>query len=736
MNKPGDTRNLLERFPALKRLGRFQQRIPFIQQVTATDCGAACLNMVLAYHGKVVRRDEIRSAIGVGRDGANAKDILVAARRFGLRARGARVELEAFEYLPVATVLHWSFNHFVVFESATRKGITILDPGLGRRFVPMTDVSRQFTGIVLLLEPTAEFQRGGEKDNRSAWLLGRLLWQSGDWSRILTVSIFLQVLVLALPLLTGTIVDRVIPRGDEHLLLVLGVGLAGITLFQLVASLLRSHLLLELRTLLDVRMTLDFLGHLTSLPYAFFQQRPAGDLMMRLNSNTLIRDILTSTTLSGLLDGALICLYVFALVFASPAMGGLVFVLAALQAVVFLATRRKQHELNALHVERQVRSQSYQVEMFGGMETLKAMGCETHAEEHWTGLFVDVQNAALSVGRMSATVEAVTNTLRLAGPLVILGLGTSQVLHGAMSMGTMLAINTFAMGVMSSSAALVNTAVQLQLLGTYLERITDVQETAPEQDLTKVRPAGVLSGRIALRDVQFRYGPMEPLVVDGVSVRIEPGQLVALVGRSGSGKSTLASLLLGLHAPVSGQVFYDDMDLRELDLRSVRKQLGIVTQRTHLFGGSIRDNIALSDPVATFEQVVEAGRLAQVHDEIMQMPMGYETVLVDGGVSLSGGQRQRIALARALLNKPAVLLLDEATSALDAITEKRVQDAVSALQATRIVIAHRLSTVVSADVILVLDGGKLVEQGTHAELVARGGFYAQLVAAQLAVEAR
>lgn len=735
MNKPEGERNLLDRFPALRKLGRFRRRIPFIQQVAATDCGAACLGMVLEYYGKNVRRDELRAALGIGRDGASARDILNGARRFGLRGRGARVDLQALEYLPTATILHWAFNHFVVLESVSRKGITILDPAMGPRHVPMAEVSRQFTGIALLLEPSAQFEPGGVKQPGVFQRLGGLLWESGDWGRIVTMSVFLQVLVLALPLLTGTIVDRVIPRGDEHLLQVLGIGLVGIAIFQLVGTWIRAHLLLELRTRLDVRMTLDFLEHLVSLPYAFFQQRQAGDLMMRLNSNTMIRDVLTSSTLSGLLDGALICSYVLLLVFISPLMGALVFVLAALQAAVFFMTRSKQRELNGLQVERMARSHSYQVEMFGGMETLKAMGCEARAEEHWAGLFVDVQNANIASGRLSAAVDALSNTLRMGGPLVILGFGAMQVLNGVMSLGTMLAINTFAIGVLTSTAALVSTAVQLQLVGTYLERIADVRDTAPEQDATKVRSAGALSGRIELRDVSFRYGPQQPLVVENISVQIEPGQLVALVGRSGSGKSTLANLLLGLHAPVDGQVLYDGADLRELELRSVRKQLGIVTQRAHLFAGSIRENIALSDPTVPLERVMEAAKVAFIHDEIMQMPMGYETPLLDGGASLSGGQRQRIALARALLHKPAVVLLDEATSALDAITEKRVQEAIGSLRATRIVIAHRLSTIVSADVILVLEGGKLVEQGTHAALLARGGAYAELVAAQVAVGA-
>jgi ABC-type bacteriocin/lantibiotic exporter with double-glycine peptidase domain len=278
---------------------------------------------------------------------------------------------------------------------------------------------------------------------------------------------------------------------------------------------------------------------------------------------------------------------------------------------------------------------------------------------------------------------------------------------------------------------LVSTGVQLQLIGTYLERIADVRDTAVEQDPTKVRAAPRLKGQIRVENVSFRYGPLDPLVVNDVSLAVEPGMFVALVGRSGSGKSTLASLILGLYPPTSGRVVYDDTNLTDLDLRSTRQQLGIVTQRAYLFGRSIRSNIALSSPELPMKAIIEAAKIAQIHDEIRQMPMGYDTPLTDGGGSISGGQRQRIALARALVRKPAILLLDEATSALDAITERKVQEELEKLQCTRIVIAHRLSTILRADKILVMDQGRLVEQGTHDELMARGGIYAELVHSQL-----
>ncbi len=734
-NPEEEKASIWERFPSLERL-RFLRRapqIPFIQQLTATECGAACLGMVLALHGKNVPLDKIRETTGVDRNGTTAQSIIDAARWYGMRGRGVAVEIDQLEYLDPGTILHWEFRHFVVFDRLRKDGVEVVDPALGRRRVPMEEFRRAFTGVALLFEPGDDFEPN--KKGGIVWrYVGQILGQSKLWARILATSVMVQLFALAVPLLTGALVDRVVPRGDEHLLLILGAGMLGLVAFQFLASLIRSHLLLHLRTYLDARMTLGFLDHMTDLPYDFFQRRSAGDLMMRLNSNTTIREILTSGALSGLLDGALAILYLVILFAASAEMALLVVVLAIFQVGTFVVTRRRQHDLNAQSLSTQARSQAYQVEMLAGMETLKSVGGEKRAAEHWSGLFVDTLNVSLDRGRLQANIDAFAGTLRLASPLLILAYGATLVLNGELTLGTMLGLNAVAAGFLGPLANLVATATQLQLLGSYLERIDDVMKTPPEQDKTKVRLTPPLRGGLTLEHVSFRYGPAAPLVVTDVSIDIQPGQFVAIVGRSGSGKSTLARLLVGLYAPTSGRILYDGMDLAELEVRSLRRQMGIVPQTPFLFGASVRQNIALQDPSLPLEDVTHAARLACIHDELLAMPMGYETLLLDGGASLSGGQRQRVALARALVHKPAVLLLDEATSSLDAVTEAQVQASLSRLRSTRVVIAHRLSTVVNADVILVMQDGHLVEQGTHTLLLARGGPYATLVGAQVKTE--
>ena len=707
-----------------------RRRIPCVRQMEDADCGAACLAMVLGCFDKRVELRELRDMMGSGRDGVNGLSLVTTARAHGLWARGVQAGLDDLRHLPRGSILHWEFSHFVVFERTTRNGIRVVDPAHGRRTVSMNALHRAYTGVAIIFEPTDRFDRSSSRTQGTWRYLRPMLGQLKNMVRVIATSLIIRLAALGLPLLTALVVDEIVPRDDYHLLLVLSVGVVVLVGYQFLSAFLRANLLLELQTRLDLGLTMGFIDHLVKLPYSFFLRRSSGDLMMRLQSNTAVRDILTTGTMSAVLDGVFASLYLILLFAVSPVLAGVVLVLALFEIATMALSWRRSQRLMSASLQAQADTQSYAYEMLAGIETLKASGAEHRAADHWSGLFVDQVNIDLTRGRLTAAVNSVMSTLQVAAPLVILMVGAFQVLAGNISLGTMLSAAALAAGFLGPLATMVTSGLQLQQLASYMQRINDVLDTPREQHGEHVCPAPQLSGQIRAENVSFSYGRLAPTVVSNVCLEIQPGQHVGIVGRSGSGKSTLAHLLLGLYRPTSGRIEFDGQDLTALDAGSVRRQLGIVTQRPYLFGSSIRQNIALTNPELPLEAIIEAARIACVHDDIVAMSMGYDTRLHDGGASVSGGQRQRIALARAFAPRPSILLLDEATSELDTVTEQRIYANLEAISSTVIVIAHRLSTVRNADLILVMDQGRIVETGTHEQLLARQGIYSTLVHAQ------
>ena len=716
-----------------KRLSiRRARKIPFIAQLTPTDCGAASLSMALALHGRDVPIHNVRGVLGGGRNGVTAKQLLLAARAYGFRARGVGVDMDTLQYLSSGSILHWDLTHFVVFERASKKFIQIVDPAIGRRRVPIEEASKSLTGVAILLEPSETFsQEKSERKGRYKRYLDWMMSVRGIWGRVLMVSIFMQLLALAVPGLMGAIVDKVVPRADEQLLYLVGAGCISMASFEFLSTFLRSRLLLHLRTQIETRMSLDFVEHLLALPYAFFQQRTTGDLLMRMSSQAAIRELLTTGALSALLDGVLVLVYFVLLLGASPLLAAVAAVLALLQIIVVVVAGKRSAELMTEGLVAQSRLEGYQVEMLAGIETLKSMGAGPRATARWTDLYVDVLNSSLARGELEGSSGALFGTLSFCGPIALLLTGAHQVLNGTLSLGIMLGLSALGSGFLGPVGNLVSTAMKLTQVKSYMARLEDVLDSPIEPTRPNTTAAGrPLSGRIEVRNLSFRYPSEQSPTLSDVSFDIGPGECVAVVGASGSGKSTLARLLAGLYTPEGGSIAFDGTDMASLDLVHLRERLGIVTQDTRLFSGTLRDNVTLFEPSVPEEAVQAACELACLHPDIARMPMGYDTMLADGGTSLSGGQRQRLSLARALLRRPDILILDEATSALDTVTEARVQGHLRQLASTRILVAHRLSTIVESDKILVLEQGKLVAVGRHVDLLRESPHYQALIHAQ------
>ncbi|HET8847082.1 MAG TPA: peptidase domain-containing ABC transporter [Ktedonobacteraceae bacterium] len=713
-----------------------QRRIPQILQMNAVECGAACLAMILSYYGRQTTVDEIRERCGIGRDGLSARSLARAAQSYGLRVRIISLPKNDFRYVRLPAIIHWGFEHFLVLESWSSSKIEVIDPAAGRLRISPDEFDINFTGIVILLEPGAHFIKGKVLPRLSGRVYLATCLKQAPWTlvQILLASFFLQAFGLSIPLLTKVVVDHIVPQHTQSIILILGLGICILFLAQLVTYFLRALLLVFLQTRVDLHMMMSFFEHLLTLPLRFFQVRSSGDILTRLASNTVIRDTLSTQLVSTVLDGGFVLVYLCILLWQSWTLGLLALGIGLLQVLFLLLTARPLHNLSMHELIAQGKAQGYVNEALGNIVSLKAAGAEQRAFNHWSNLFLTQLNISVRRNMLSACIESAITLLQTVSPLVFLWVGVIQVLHGSMQVGTMLALNVLAIAFLTPLLSLASSAQRLQLVRSHLERITDVLQAEAEQDTKLVRDPGKLTGRITLEHVSFRYDPESLDVLQDINLQIEPGQKIAIVGHTGSGKSTLGKILLGLSLPTQGEVFYDGQPLRSLNYQAVRTQFGVVMQETSVFSGTIRQNIAFNDPAMPLEQIIRAAELAAFHQDIQAMPMGYETPVSEQGSALSGGQRQRLVLARALAHSPALLLLDEATSSLDATTEKLVEQNLGTLSSTQIIIAHRLSTIRHADVILVLDAGTLVEQGTHHDLLKRNGPYARLVQNQSAPE--
>ncbi|MFM5889569.1 MAG: peptidase domain-containing ABC transporter [Dolichospermum sp.] len=728
-------------FPSPRqRVGHLWQRVtgryPFFAQQSGSDCGAACLVMVSRYWGKRFSVNRLRDIANVDRNGASLKGLLTAAESLGFATRPVKASLNQLAKQKLPAIVHWEGKHYIVVYEITPKYVIVADPAIGQRTLTHKEFNSDWTGYTLLLQPTAMLKETKETSTPFWQFFELIKPHSLVMLEVFIASIFIQIFGLITPLFTQLILDRVVVQRSELTLTTVGIGLLIFSLFRVAMTGLRQYLLDHTANRIDLALIVGFIRHTLRLPLSFFETRYVGDIISRVQENRKIQRFLSGEALSILLDLFTVFIYVGLMFWYSWKMALLAliivppFALLALIATPFLQ-RISREIFNAVNKE-----SSYLIEALTGVRTVKATAVEQTVRWHWEELLNKEIKTNFSGQVIGNRLQIFSNTIEAIATTALLWFGAYLVIHNQLTVGQLVAFNMLLGNIINPFQRLIVLWNELQEVVIAVERINDVLDTEPEEDLQNQSRQNLppIQGNICFENVTFRYHPESDInILENLSFKIKPGQMVALVGRSGSGKTTISKLVIGLYPPTDGKVLIDGQDINSLSLRSFRQQIGVVDQDTFLFGGTIRENISLGHPGIPLSEVIAAAKMAGADEFIKKLPMGYESQIGEGGGLLSGGQRQRIAIARALLGNPKLLILDEATSHLDTESERIIQQNFNTILKgkTTLVIAHRLSTVRNADLILVLDRGVLIESGTHEELMAKKGHYFYLNQQQL-----
>lgn len=696
------------------------RKLPLILQNEAAECGLACLAMISGFYGLSVDLSTMRRTYNVSMMGMTLNHLVAIANSMSMATRAVKLDLDELSALRRPCVLHWKFNHFVVLKEVRAKSIVIHDPAIGMREVSMDEVSQNFTGVALEVWPNEGFKTGKIRQRVTLkQLMGRVTGLVPSMAQVLILALVLEIFIIVSPFYLQWMIDDVIVSSDRDLLWTLVIAFGLLVVFQQAISLLRGWVLLYLSTTLSLQWRSNLFAHMLRLPLKFFESRHLGDIVSRFQSVDVIQRTITSQFVEAVLDGimsiaVLIVMFIYAPKLAFIALGVMLAYLALRWA--WWRPFRIATEEQIVHAAKQ---QSHFLETVRGIKPLKLFERTEDRRNTWLTLLVEELNAGLRTQKMQLFYRHANGFLFGLERIIIIGFGAALVLDNEFTVGALMAFLAYKDQFSTRSSTLIDNFFELRMLRLHGERLADIAMAEPESEQLTLEQAtaqsqapapALIRGESCLevRNLRFRYSQLSPWVLDGISFSIKNGESVAIVGESGSGKSTLMHVLLGLRTPYEGEIKLFGKDLTQHEPRALRRLVGTVTQDDVMFAGSLADNISFFDPKPDQARIEECAKMAAIHDDIMAMPMNYNTLVGDMGTVLSGGQKQRVFLARALYREPSLLVLDEATSHLDVASEERVNGAIASLKLTRIIIAHRPQTIASADRVLVMRKGAIV----------------------------